>query len=38
MFRNLITQPANDRIGASVYYLLYGEGNVHQEAAHNSPA
>ena len=35
MFRNLMTQPlsADDRIGAHVYYLFYGEGNVHQDAA-----
>ena len=33
--RNLINQPLSteDRIGATVYYLFYGEGNVHQEAS-----
>jgi hypothetical protein len=38
MFRNLMTQPisANDRIGATVYYLFYGEGNVHQDAAQHA--
>ena len=38
MFRNLMTKrlSENDRIGASVYYLFYGEGNVHQEAAQHA--
>jgi len=38
MFRNLMTQPLseNDRIGATVHYLFYGEGNVHQEAAQHA--
>jgi hypothetical protein len=35
IFRNLMNLPlsAEDRIGATVYYLFYGEENVHQEAA-----
>ena len=35
ILRNLMTCPLSidDRIGAIVYYLFYGKGNVHQDAA-----